>query len=586
MLRPPRVAVAWALLVGALGAPGSRGADEDGAGRRAVRGLAYAEPVSDDPDAHTLDLSLPAAGSGRAPLLIFVAGHFWADRSGEDSLGPHFTSLLQREGAAVALVRHRLAPEHRHPAAAQDVATAVAFLLSRADRFGFDRQRVYLGGHASGAHLAALVGLDPAYLAAQGEDPARLAGLLLISGVYDLDPDPAPSPEELEFYQRAFGDVGVRRAASPQRVAVTPGPPVLLLAAERDIPGYVPGAIDFAESLRRGGREPAEVFLALGRDHVSVLDLADARNPARAHVLSFLQVGDPGEDMRDLFAARRVWRDPPLSTEGFWREKALVRSFAADERFLRVANLLFQGPNAGARRLVRAQRYFAVDLFDWLEELGRERAGTGPFLTLSNARGEQAVFRVAEIRPLAPRLVIGIDDERNLFRIVDLYHTLREYSWRGEGPRFLSMARPLGAFLLFPAEEPRALGSRVLGRYALTPESFRLSETDPWREVRDLPDPLDSALTRDFGCVACHRLRGAGGRAGHLRARDAAQVGGFGLALEEYPAEVWRRYVFEQKLVAAEIGADPVPLEGEIGQRLYELVVREREARGAPPGDE
>ena len=103
------------------------------------------------------------------------------------------------------------------------------------------------------------------------------------------------------------------------------------------------------------------------------------RNPARAHVLSFLQVGEPGEDMRDLFAARRVWRDPPLSTEGFWREKAPVRSFAADERFLRVANLLFQGPDAGARRLVRAQRYFAVDLFDWLDALGR------------GARGQRAV---------------------------------------------------------------------------------------------------------------------------------------------------------------------------------------------------
>jgi acetyl esterase/lipase len=323
-----------------------------------VRDLAYAAPVADDPDAHTLDLSLPAAQGARAPLLIFVPGHFWADRGGEGWLGPHFTSVLQQAGAAVALVRHRLAPEHPHPAAAQDVAAAVAFLLSRADRFGFDRQRVYLGGHASGAHLAALVGLDPAYLGAQGGTPAQLAGLLLISGVYDLDPDPAPSPEEIGFYQLAFGDAGERRAASPQRVPVTPGAPILLLVAERDIPGYVPGALAFAESLRRGGREPAEVFLAGGRDHVSVLDLTEQRNPARAHVLSFLQLGDSGgQDMQDLFAARRTWRDPPLSTEGFWKQRAKVSSFPADERFLRVANLLFQGPDAGARRLVHGRRY-------------------------------------------------------------------------------------------------------------------------------------------------------------------------------------------------------------------------------------
>ena len=514
-----------------------------------------------------------------------MPGHFWADRTGERSLGPYFTSVLQREGAAVALLRHRLAPNHRHPAAAQDVAAAVAFLLARADRFGFDPQRVYLGGHASGAHLAALVALDPTYLAAAGEAPARLAGLVLISGVYDLDPDPAPSPEELAFYQQAFGEIGARRAASPQRVAVKAGPPVLLIAAERDIPGYVTGALAFASALRQAGREPAEVFLATGRDHVSVLDLSDARNPARAHVLSFLQVGAPGEDMRELFAARRTWRDPPLSTEGFWREKAPVRSFEADERFLRVANLLFQGPGRDARPLLRARRYHAVDLFDWLDALGPDRAGRGPFLTLTNARGEQAVLRVSEIRPLAPRLVVGIDDERNLFRIVDLYHTLREYSWRGEEPRFRSMARPLGAFLLFPAEEPAALGSRVFGRYALTPESFRLSEADPWAAIRALPDDLRAAVTSDLGCVACHQLRGVGSRAGHLRASDAALVGGFGLALEDYPAETWRRYVFEQESVAAEIGATPVPLEGVIARRLFDLVVSEREARGRSSDD-
>jgi len=580
MSRPPALAVAAVLLAASL----SLGADEDDAGRRVLRGLAYAAPVDDDPDARTLDLSLPAAGGAKPPLLIFVPGHFWADRAGERSLGPYFTSVLQREGAAVAIVRHRLAPAWRHPAAAEDVAAAVEFLLARADRFGFDPQRVYLGGHASGAHLAALVALDPAYLAAQGKAPAPLAGLVLISGVYDLDPDPAPSPEEIEFYQQAFGGAGARRAASPQRLAVTAGPPVLLIVAERDIPGYVPGAIAFSEALRKAGRESAEVFLATGRDHVSVLDLSDARNPARAHVLSLLQVGDPGEDVRVLFAARRVWRDPPLSTEGFWREKARVRSFEADERFLHVANLLFQGPDAGARRLVRARRYFAVDLFEWLDTLGPERAGHGPFLLLTNARGEQAVFRVAEIRPLAPRLVVGIEDERNLFRIVDLYHTLREYSWREPEPRFRTMARPLGAFLFFAAEEPAALGSRGFGRYALTPESFRLSETDPWATVRDLPEDLRAAVTRDLGCVACHTLRGAGSRAGHLRARDAALVGGFGLALEDYPADVWRRYVFEQKRVADEIGATPVPLEGILAQRLFDLVVREREARVRPPG--
>ena len=54
-------------------------------------------------------------------------------------------------------------------------------------------------------------------------------------------------------------------------------------------------------------------------------------------------------------------------------------------------------------------------------------------------------------------------------------------------------------------------------------------------------------------------------------------VGGFALPLEEYPPKVWRRYCFEQTEVAAEVGANEVILAPEWQQRLFELVVRERD---------
>ena len=125
MPRWTRVWLAAAWLAGALARAVSLGADEGDAGGRSVRGLAYAAPVADDPDAHTLDLYLPAAKGAKPPLLVFVPGHFWRDRSGERSLDPHFSRVLQGEGAAVALVRHRLAPAHRHPAAVRRRVRAV-----------------------------------------------------------------------------------------------------------------------------------------------------------------------------------------------------------------------------------------------------------------------------------------------------------------------------------------------------------------------------------------------------------------------------------------------------------------------------
>jgi hypothetical protein len=58
-------------------------------------------------------------------------------------------------------------------------------------------------------------------------------------------------------------------------------------------------------------------------------------------------------------------------------------------------------------------------------------------------------------------------------------------------------------------------------------------------------------------------------------------VAGFALPLEEYPPEVWRRYCFEQADVAAEVGADEVHLSPEWQQRLFDLVVRERDSEAA-----
>jgi hypothetical protein len=172
--------------------------------------------------------------------------------------------------------------------------------------------------------------------------------------------------------------------------------------------------------------------------------------------------------------------------------------------------------------------------------------------------------------------VVGVDDEKDLFRILDVYYTLREYSWTDEAPRQRIMARPLGGFIHFRQPPPPELAGQAVGRFTLTPESFRLAETDPLEPLRDLPDPLRSVLVRDESCLSCHSFRDVGGKAGHLRARDGILVGGFGLPLESYTSEVWHRYIDEPAALVREIGAPHVSLEGEAARVLTDLISSER----------
>ena len=89
---------------------------------------------------------MPEKARAKPALFIFVHGGFWLLSDDEYQIGPAIAANLVSDRVAVALVRYRLAPAHRHPAQAEDVAAAVGHLINHADKYGFDAKRVYLAG--------------------------------------------------------------------------------------------------------------------------------------------------------------------------------------------------------------------------------------------------------------------------------------------------------------------------------------------------------------------------------------------------------------------------------------------------------
>lgn len=533
-----------------------------------LEGIAY----GGEDGARTLDLYLPSPGEKPAPLLAFVQSRFWQDDEHSVELARGLARPLQREGAAVALIRHRAAPTYQHPHPAEDVATALAWLIAHAGEHAIDPARIVLAGRASGAQIAALVALDPKYLEAVELSPASLHGVAAISGLYDLAPKGGFPEEQEALVAPAFANTAARREASPLRHVRKDAPLFLITFAEADLPGAQSGGLAFAEALREAGHPAAEAFGIPGRDLRTQLDLRDPKNPMRQHLLALLELGPEYGSLHDTFAMRRFWRKPSFSTAGFWKDGKAVVAHDATPELTRDVNLLFTGSGGPPR--MRPQRYHALELYAWLERHAKQ-VGSGRYLTLTNARGEQAFFDLEALRPFEPRIVVGVDDQRELFQFADFYHTNRRNTWEQAEPEKWVLARPVGAFLHFAKPAPPEIDARAIGRFALTPESFRRSDTDPLAPLRSLTPVEQRILTEQFHCVSCHSFRGTGARASHLRSTDGERVGGYALPLEEYPPQVWKRYCFEQNDVAAEIGATPVPL-GEYARTLYEMVERER----------
>lgn len=524
----------------------------------------------------SFDLYLPAVQ--RPPLVVFVHGGFWAESDDEYRIGPRLAQALAADGAAVALVRYRLSPAVQHPAHANDVAAALAALKRLASRYDYDFARLYLIGHSAGATIAAQLALDPRYLQGVGLKTADLAGAVLISGIYDLGPTGPMAARHEPFARAAFGtDPAARREASPLAHA-RPGPPLLVLAAAADFPGFAADARRFVRRLHQAGHARLRDAIIPGRDHFSIIDFAKEKL-VRALIGDFLGVKPLASQNAELLRLRQRWYEPPFSTEPFWRAGVPVRSYDVAARLRAALERIYEDATfeLGAYPL---RRYHAIDLLAYLDRLPPERVGRGDYLTVTNVRGERLYFSRREIAPYRPVLVIGLDDERNLFRLNVFYRNRLEYSWRPDQPPI--MARPAGAFIHFLDEPPPALRPGTRGGFGLTVDSFRLAQTDPFAILADLPHDVRDILVRRNACLSCHSFRGVGARTGHIEAATGKLRGGFALPLEAYPPEPWRRFVFDQAASARLIGVRPNPIEGPGAQELYELVVAER-ARRRPP---
>jgi len=170
-----------------------------------------------------LDLLVPPAATS-APLLLFVHGGGWSigdKRSGAGTKAAHFTA----RGWAFASANYRLVPQATVEQQAADIAAAIAWARAYADAHGLNPDKIVLMGHSAGAHLVALVGTDPRYLAAAGVPIAAVKGVILLDGAgYDIAAQMArPGNPVGAMYDAAFSkDPARQKALSPTLHAAAP----------------------------------------------------------------------------------------------------------------------------------------------------------------------------------------------------------------------------------------------------------------------------------------------------------------------------------------------------------------------------
>jgi acetyl esterase/lipase len=159
-------------------------------------------PYGTDPR-HRLDVYIPDKfGAAPRPLIVFWHGGRWS--FGDKAEYRFVGAALAELGYVTVVPNYRQYPQVLMP--------------------GF----MDLMGHSAGAHMAALLTLDPRYFAATAQPAPRIAGLIGLSGPYDFLPLLEPD------VQAMFGPPPRYPDSQPINFVRPDAPPALLVHGLRD----------------------------------------------------------------------------------------------------------------------------------------------------------------------------------------------------------------------------------------------------------------------------------------------------------------------------------------------------------------
>lgn len=229
---------------------------------KVIHDLRYWSGEGSSAQRNVLDVYLPTTGT-KWPTMIVVHGGAWTV-GGKRYMG-NVGYALAENGIAAVCINYRLSPGVKHPSHIKDVARAVAWTVENLPRYGAETREVFLLGHSAGGHLVSLAGVKESYLEHEGVKKSRIAGVVSISGVYEINH---------EILESVFGtNRETWRKASPMNYVDGDDPPFLILFAQNEMHGAVPlvkQAEDFYQELRSNNVD-VQIYEIPGANHNTIV---------------------------------------------------------------------------------------------------------------------------------------------------------------------------------------------------------------------------------------------------------------------------------------------------------------------------
>lgn len=203
------------------------------------------------------------------PVIVFFYGGSWnrGDKSEYEFVGRRLASM----GYITAVPNYRLYPEVSYPDFLRDGAKSIAHLKTELKKPQYNNLKPsaqYITmGHSAGAYNAAMIALDPKWLAEAGlpADAKPISGFIGLAGAYNIYPI-----NDLEV-RPVFHHPDYPPQSQPIDYTGKANPPSLILAPEADtLVSIERNSIALHQALSKAGNQSAYQAIK-GTDHVTLI---------------------------------------------------------------------------------------------------------------------------------------------------------------------------------------------------------------------------------------------------------------------------------------------------------------------------
>lgn len=190
-------------------------------------------------------LTIVPAQQPTGDTLVVLHGGGWTNGYKEWML--FMAPALTAQGVTFVSAGYRLAPQHVFPEGYHDVLDAIALVHREIGKHGGKPERIFVGGHSAGGHLAALAALRNDWTASRGLPANVIRGALPISGTYRFG-----AASGLSMRPRFLGPEGhdAETKAAPAAYLRAGAPPFLVAYGEKDFPHLRAQSEEFVAGLK------------------------------------------------------------------------------------------------------------------------------------------------------------------------------------------------------------------------------------------------------------------------------------------------------------------------------------------------